>query len=97
MRQKHGLMSPIIDYSNKLPYVESNSSNKYQHMNKDNQENFIQRSKRTSSTKTDQPKMDVHDSFSDNTNLNEPMINIDVSIDTILLQNNSLMNILAIE
>jgi hypothetical protein len=68
MRQKHGLMSPIIDridYSNKLPYMESNSSNKYQHTNKHNQESFIQQSKKT--------------------NLNEPIIDSEVSIDNIFL------------
>ncbi len=85
-------MSPIsdgIEYANKLPHIEFNSSKKDQHTNKSNQENFIQRSKKINLTKIDQAKpgvlINICDPFSDNLNFNEPTIDIGVSIDNIFL------------
>ncbi|CAF3894803.1 unnamed protein product [Rotaria sp. Silwood2] len=87
-RQKHDLTSSItgttvdkIEYFNRLPNIEFNSSKKYQHADKNNQKMFSQRSKRLNITKKTQPKIgvlvNIYYSLSDNIDLNEPSIDIE--------------------
>jgi len=72
---------------NRLPQIESTLSKKDQHVNQNNQESFIQRSKKTNITQKDQSNIDVliniRDPFSDNTNLNDPIIDTGVSVNSI--------------
>ncbi|CAF3794429.1 unnamed protein product [Rotaria sordida] len=88
IRQKHELISSInettvdkIIHYNRLPNIEFNLSKKYQHADKNNQNNFSQRSKRTNIIKKAQPKINVmvnmYCSLPDNTDLNEPSLDIE--------------------
>ncbi|CAF2104961.1 unnamed protein product [Rotaria magnacalcarata] len=98
IRSKNGFITPInetisdrMNYSNRLPNIESNSSRlssnekirskRVRPVEKNNLKKSNQQSKKTKDTKKDKPKIgvmiNIYYAFTENTNLNDPSIDIE--------------------